>query len=210
MGRLDRHLIVTTALRLLEDVGLDGLSTRRLAQELGVQSPALYWHFSSRRELLDAMAEAITLEAGVLSELRPGDDWTEWLAQRAHASRRAYLAHRDAARLHAGTRPSAAQLPSLEAQTAALVNSGLTAADALRALLAVSRYTIGWALEEQAHIARPQQPNPDRNLAEFPALRQSAAVLAQQDPDADFDFGLRALISGLQRYVEPRSTSHRR
>jgi AcrR family transcriptional regulator len=39
---LTRHTIIETALRLLDQVGLEGLTVRRLAAELGVQSPALY------------------------------------------------------------------------------------------------------------------------------------------------------------------------
>ncbi|NUR85911.1 MAG: helix-turn-helix transcriptional regulator, partial [Nonomuraea sp.] len=52
---LDRELIVRTALRLLDEVGLEKLSLRRLAKELGAHPTALYWHFSGKQELLDAM-----------------------------------------------------------------------------------------------------------------------------------------------------------
>ncbi|HLY78819.1 MAG TPA: TetR family transcriptional regulator, partial [Caulobacteraceae bacterium] len=48
---LERRKIVETALGLLDDVGMDGLSTRRLAAELGVKGPSLYWHFKNMREL---------------------------------------------------------------------------------------------------------------------------------------------------------------
>jgi len=56
---LDPALVVLVALKLLDEVGLDGLTLRRLAAELGVQAPALYWHFANKRELLDHMAQAI-------------------------------------------------------------------------------------------------------------------------------------------------------
>ena len=41
--RLDLDQVVQAAITLLDEVGLDGLTTRALATRLGVQSPALYW-----------------------------------------------------------------------------------------------------------------------------------------------------------------------
>ena len=51
-----RDDVIHTAIQLLEEVGLDGLTLRRLATELGISAPTLYWHFRDKRELLDAMA----------------------------------------------------------------------------------------------------------------------------------------------------------
>ena len=45
MTKLSRETVIRAALDLLNEVGVDGLSTRRLAERLGVQQPALYWHF---------------------------------------------------------------------------------------------------------------------------------------------------------------------
>ena len=45
---LTREKVVRTALRLLDKVGLDGLTLRKLAAELRVQAPALYWHFKNK------------------------------------------------------------------------------------------------------------------------------------------------------------------
>jgi len=100
---LERHIVVEAALKLLNDVGMDGLTTRRLAQELGVQGPALYWHFENKQELIDAMAQAIMAKAFV--PLKPGEDWADWLARRARRARKAMLSYRDGARLLAGFRP---------------------------------------------------------------------------------------------------------
>ena len=199
MTRLDRSTIVDAALRMLDEVGLDNLSTRALAQELGVQSPALYWHFSSKRELFDAMAQAILARSPRPEPPRPGDDPSHWLVERGRTFRAALLSHRDGARLHAGTRPSPGELPSLDAQVTALIAAGNTPEDALRAVLAVSRYTVGWVLEEQADAVREGVPGTDHAVAldDYPALRAGRSVLEQRDPDADFDFGLKALVDGL-------------
>ena len=54
---IDRDRIVEEALQLLNEVGIDKLSTRKLAERLGVQQPALYWHFKNRDDLVRALYE---------------------------------------------------------------------------------------------------------------------------------------------------------
>src|SRR3954462_1389491 len=88
--KLDRTAVVQTALALLDEVGLEGLSLRRLARELGVQAPALYRHFAHKEDLLRAMAdEMFAAEMAVLDRPAPGMDWAEWLVARAPAGRAA-------------------------------------------------------------------------------------------------------------------------
>lgn len=75
-ARLTRETVLRGALALLDDIGIDALSTRRLAQHLGVQSPTLYWHFKNKAELLKAMAETIMLDH---REEVPADiPWQAW------------------------------------------------------------------------------------------------------------------------------------
>ncbi|MDB5452754.1 MAG: TetR family transcriptional regulator [Caulobacteraceae bacterium] len=105
---LDRTAIVDAALALLEREGVDGLSTRKLAAELGIRGPSLYWHFKNKRELLDHMAERMLCEA--LPPL-PGPQVRDfvrraWLEAGARGLRRVALARRDAARVLAGARPA--------------------------------------------------------------------------------------------------------
>ncbi|MEU6237915.1 TetR/AcrR family transcriptional regulator C-terminal domain-containing protein [Kitasatospora sp. NPDC047058] len=199
---LQRDEVVRTALRLLNEVGIDGLTTRRLARELGVQSPALYWHFKSKRELLDLMAEAMLAEALPPDRAPSAADWPAWIAADARAKRRALLAYRDGARVHAGTLPTVDELPAVEAQVGALCGAGLCPRTALRLLLTVDRYVMGWVAEEQAwrqdadDHARPAFP--DEALAGLPLLREAADVLRMTDHDADFEYGLRVLIEGFR------------
>lgn len=192
MPRLTRQHIVETALQLLDQVGLAGLTTRRLAEALGVKSPALYWHFRDMRALLDAMAETM-LSPGDWPGPDTGTPPDIWLAQRAHAFRRALLAFRDGALVHAGTRPSREAAPSVESQLQALVAYGLRPKDALRLQLAVSRYTVGWVLEEQAEAERDGAPDVSLGDGRTPVL---TAAQRDRDADAEFDYGLRALIAG--------------
>ncbi|MGW2223750.1 TetR family transcriptional regulator, partial [Nonomuraea sp. NPDC001684] len=103
---LEKGTIVAAALRLLQETGLDGLTLRRLAGELGVQAPALYWHFTNKQELLDAMAEAMTAAHMTRPALTEPAAWREWMRDHAHRDRAMLNSYRDGARLVAGTRPS--------------------------------------------------------------------------------------------------------
>ncbi len=135
---------------LLNEVGVDGLTTRKLAERLGVQQPALYWHFRNKRALLDALAEAMLAENHTHSVPRADDDWRSFLIGNARSFRQALLAYRDGARIHAGTRPGAPQMETADAQLRFLCEAGFSAGDAVNALMTISYFTVGAVLEEQA------------------------------------------------------------
>lgn len=105
--RHDRESVARAALDLLDEVGLADLSMRRIAARLDVQPSALYWHFSSKQELLAELADRITAgipasPAGVLTTARTIRD--------------ALFAHRDGAELVLST--YALRLGSSPAQSA--------------------------------------------------------------------------------------------
>lgn len=179
--RLERSMVVRAALKLLEEVGLDGLTTRRLAEELGVQGPALYWHFKNKQELIDEMARALLAEAhGPMEE---GEDWAAWLTRTGRRLRHTLLSHRDGARLLAGFRPSSAHGrldPAVIFRP--LLEAGFAMPDALWAMLAVNRFAFGWAMDEQAAVGRTLPP-------------------PKFDPNVGFEFGLATIIAGLKARV---------
>ena len=196
---LTRESIVAVALSLLDQVGHEGLTTRRLAKELGVRSPALYWHFRSKRDLSDAIALAMIAPCDWPGPRTAGLEPEEWLAARARAFRKALLTHRDGAVIHAGTSPSAELLPGLDEQIAALVSHGLSPDDALRTLQAISRYTVGWVLEEQAAAQREEKGITSLGDG-MSTLGEADLIAVRLDPDAAFEFGLRALIVGAMQH----------
>jgi TetR/AcrR family tetracycline transcriptional repressor len=207
---LTRHTIVETALRLLDQVGLDGLTVRRLAADLGVQSPALYWHLHSKQELLDAMADAITLAAG-MGPPRHGESWQHWLTRRARAYRRSLLAHRDGARIVANARMSPATLRMLDQELTAMVDCGFTPVLALRTIMAIAHYVNGFVLQEQTERQEDTEPPADEPaaMAELPdggdwstllvAIREGGSPLGEEA----FEYGLQALIDGTTTALTP-------
>src|ERR1700744_1750417 len=139
-----RERIVTVALELLDEAGLDGLTLRRLADRLGIRAPTLYWHVRNKRELLDLLAAAIVEGARARwREPQPGQPWWEWLAARARVMRTGLLAHRDSAMVVSGNRPAESSLPGIERQLRALGDAGFAPHDGLLALLTLNSYVIG-------------------------------------------------------------------
>ena len=192
MKGLTRDVLIEAGLKLLDEVGLDGLTVRRLAAELGVQSPALYWHIRTKQELLDGMANAIILRAG-MGPPRPDEPWQEWLTRRAWAYRRSLLASRDGARVVASAVRGREAVRHFEEELAAMVERGFTPVQALRTITALSHYINGHVLQEQAVVGAPPPERPD--LSELPTL---AAALAAASPIGDdvFAYGLRVFIAG--------------
>jgi AcrR family transcriptional regulator len=206
---LERQSIVAAALVLLDEVGLDGLSVRRLATELGVKSPALYWHFESKQQLLDGMAEVVQGEAPH-EPPAAGQAWADWMFARTVATRRTLLRHRDGARLVAGSSPSSRVLGELDADVAALAGFGFAPVDALSAIMSLSHYVTGFVLQEQAVQRRLVDAGQDAALPDLPArlvrmlgdapaptLRVAFAAGGAPVGDAAFAAGARLIIAGL-------------
>jgi TetR/AcrR family transcriptional regulator, tetracycline repressor protein len=207
---LDRDRVVSTAIRLLDEVGLDGLSLRRLATELGVQAPALYWHVKNKEQLLELMVEAITAEEP-LPPVPPDQPWDVALVEHLTRLRRTLNRHRDGAMLFAATRPTDNQWPQVEQILGVLVAQGLTPADGLRALIVAGNFVAGFTQDEQADRlrGRPGEEHSDldwgeamRALAPYPLM--SAALREVGDPqgDASFHAGLELILDGLRRRIQ--------
>ncbi|MFJ4094090.1 TetR/AcrR family transcriptional regulator C-terminal domain-containing protein [Kitasatospora sp. NPDC089913] len=192
---MNRETVVAEALDLLDEVGLDGVSTRQLAKRLGVEQPSLYWHFRTKKDLLAAMAQAAMAPHANAPLPTPGDDWRGWFLENTRSFRRTLLLRRDGARLHAGSTPTA-DLDRIRHKMAFLVASGVPEHDARTAMLTASRFTVGSVLEEQADSGLGVGPGVDGG-GELPADVPSI------DPESAFEAGLSLIVDGLT----PRTTA---
>jgi TetR/AcrR family transcriptional regulator, tetracycline repressor protein len=151
-GGLTKTAIVQAALDLLDEAGMDGLTVRALAARLGVQAPALYWHVRNKQALLDEMATRIWRQVGDVMAALPADlPWREVLATYAATVRRELLGHRDGAKAFSGTTltdPEVIRRQEITFEN--LTRQGFTLPDAVRGLLLVHNFTIGFCVEEQA------------------------------------------------------------
>ena len=202
---MDRRSIVGAALSVLGEVGLDGLSLRAIATRLAVRQPALYHHFASKDDLLAALAEEV-LERGHTDRLpEAGEAWDHFVARNARSLRRAMLGVRDGARLVASAGPRSPAVETAVAQVRLLERDGFTGPQAVLALIAVSRYTIGSALEQETSrdgaeiVVHAGGGSPGRGPDPEAASHLAAVAreVAALGPDHEFEVGLAALLRGL-------------
>lgn len=145
---LNRRQLVAAAFEVLEQHGLEGLSTRRLAAHLGVQAPAIYWHVRDKSELLGAMSRDIY--AAAYEGMPTASGWREWLIFFGVSLREAFSRHRDGARLCAQAKPPPVSDPAAQADRIAadLMAFGLEQQAALSFQAAIISYALGWAAFE--------------------------------------------------------------
>jgi TetR/AcrR family transcriptional regulator, tetracycline repressor protein len=186
---LDRPTIVKTALGLLDEVGIDGLSTRRLAAELGIKSASLYWHFRDKNELLAEMSGAMFEECLPSPNISGANfDWAEWLAEGCRAIRRTALSRRDGAQVMAWPRPRIATARIVfEDNVKTLMRSGLADMECRLSMQTLRRYAIGAALQEQSNKG----------------ASASAGVVGTGEEG--FEFGLQTFIEGLKVRISERA-----
>ncbi|MBC9717150.1 TetR/AcrR family transcriptional regulator C-terminal domain-containing protein [Streptomyces sp. TRM66268-LWL] len=204
-AKIDRHRVADTALRLLNDVGLDGLSLRAIAKELDVKAPALYWHFKDKQALLDEMAtEMLRRMTADMTAATTSGDWSAILTGAMRGLRTHLLRYRDGAKVYSGTRfTDTSYAEPMERMLAALVASGFTPRTAARAWLTAYSYTIGYVIEEQSMGPDPAQDGEGYDLearAERLAAYPNASAAGDamfRDHDTGFEEGLAAVVAGI-------------
>lgn len=213
---LTRARVLATALRLVDDEGLDALTRRRLGQELDRDAMALYRHAPDRNALLDGIVELVLDEL----EIPPGgQNWQTQLSRTAHDFRRLGLAHPHVVGLIV-TRPLATPLGlrplgtlrPLERLLTVLTDAGFEPPQALRVYRLYIGFLFGHMLTElQEVVTDPEESTDLLRLGlhrlparEFPILRSLATELASYDGAAELDQGLAFLFTGLRAVVEAR------
>lgn len=203
--------VARAALATVERDGLEGLSMRRLADELGVQAASLYWHVHSKDHLLDLVAEELFTELE-LPDLPADTDWRTGLRAVSTAYYQFLLDHRDAARIVAGRFALGTNFfGHLETFAGLLRRGEFSDNDTAYALYSIIVYIQGFVLHQRAPLTGESVvgvPDADvlaqiRNrLTELPADRfptttALAESLTRPDIERRFSFGLDLLIDGL-------------
>jgi len=200
---LNRDHIARTAVELLDESGLDGLTTRRLAEKLGVRSPTLYWHVRDKAALLDLVAEAICADAFEIDDTQP---WTEQLGQGMRQFRSMLLAHRDAARL-LRMRPPVGRhrLGHIDTTLRILLGAGFDEDEAA----AISRLLVSHvisSIEMESMAVSGEAPPWLADVPEdLPSLKRVAPALAGLTGQRLFELGVEVIIDGLKARLAGRS-----
>jgi AcrR family transcriptional regulator len=206
-GRLSRELIVRTALRLMDDEGLESVTMRRVGRELGVEAMSLYNHVHDKEDLLDGVTEAVLGEFQWEPET---DDWVEQGREAARGWRRLLKSHPNVIRLMIERKhplASADALRPTEIALDVLRRAGLSDRDTVHAFRAIGGYIFGVVMMEVGNLA-PGPPHETGEMTpaelmrsippEFPCLAQMLPWLMGCDDDATFELGLDLLLEGVR------------
>ena len=198
--------IVAAAISLADREGAGALTMDRIGAELGVAAMSLYNHVANKEALLDAVAEVLLGEIVVPSA---ATDWETIVRESFRSVRR--VAHR-----HPALFPLLLdRVPHLQGEARLIEGfleilgaAGFEERTALGAFRVLSDFTIGYALAE----ARGFALEPGRsglNAATlpadaFPRITRLAPHLGESDRDADFEFGLGLILTGLRAELGQR------
>ncbi|TDD66875.1 TetR family transcriptional regulator [Actinomadura darangshiensis] len=221
---LSRRRVLRAAVGLADRDGLDSLTMRRLAQELGVEAMSLYHHVANKDAVLDGVVEVIlgeiTAAADEVEAPSPREDWQAALRARILAARQVFLRHRWAPQV-LETRPttSPAVIAYLDGVVAILRAGGFPFDLAHRALHVLGSRALGFTQElfqpDGAQTADAAAAAMMEQMAErFPNIVGMLADAVHDDPDGtlgfcddqfEFEFALDLILDGLERRRAARS-----
>jgi AcrR family transcriptional regulator len=206
--RLSRERVLRAAITHADAGGLEALTMRTLAEELGVAPMALYRHIANKDDLVDAMVDVVFSEIDLPASTA---GWKTAMRQRAISAREVLSRHRWAIGLmESQTRPGPANLRHHDAVIGTLRAAGFTIPMAAHAYSLVDSYIYGFALTqmnlpfdtsgEVAEVAQNMlQPFP---LSEYPILVEFITEHAMKpgyDYGDEFVYGLDVILDGLER-----------
>lgn len=211
--QLTRNRIIGATMELIEHDGIDAVSMRRLATELGCSVMSLYNYVPSKAALLDAVAEAVM--SGIEFTPMPDASWAERVQFQARTFRQLARAHPLCAMI-AVSRPATSVVPLrlVERALDTLREAGFSGDDSARLVRTFVAYILGSLLGEvgvaPALAGVDQAVGPGawsrRTLKaqDFPQVTSAAIELGRNDPDADFEFGLDLLVRAMATLLPAR------
>jgi len=215
--RLTRAAVVDRALAVADKSGLDALTVRKLATELGVTPMALYWHFRGKDELFEGLAERLWSEMDLTVDRAA--PWTEQIRRLLESLLKVMRAHPAASGLllHSEKLQAEAALSATELTLDILRTAGFSPEDA--SMAARSALWTGITLvmsepgveslddAERAEVQRKKQVTlATQSLAKFPRLVECALPMTTcENPEDHYKFGVDLFIGGLAAIAADRA-----
>jgi AcrR family transcriptional regulator len=206
--RLSRERVLRAAIIHADAGGLEALSMRKLADELGVAPMALYRHVANKDDLIDGMVDIVFDEVYLPSG---GDAWGAAMRERAISIRDVLARHRWAIGLmEARANPGPANLRHHDAVIGNLRAAGFDMELVAHAYSLLDSYVYGFALtkmnlpfqsgDDVAEMARTMlEPFPVDEYPNLVAFITEVAVKPGYDYGNEFEAGLDLLLDGLER-----------
>jgi AcrR family transcriptional regulator len=203
---LTRDRVLRAALKLADKHGLEALSMRRLAKELGVEAMSLYNHVANKEDVLDGILDAMMAE---IASPPGGADWKEQVRVVAISAHDTFLRHPWAAGLGMRQKPGAARLRYGDSLLGCFRNAGFSKDLTYHAYHIIEAYILGYTLQVIGYRSVDTEQFADvlagfvrgDFASEYPHFTEHA--LQHLDPPAgDVDayaLGLDLILDGLQR-----------
>jgi AcrR family transcriptional regulator len=184
-ARLSREQVFLAAVELADRGGLESLTMRKLADELGVGVMSLYYYVPNKDELVGGMVEIVFSEI----ELPSTDvDWITAMRRRALSTRAALNRHRWAVGLmESRAMPGPASFQVHNAVLGCLREAGFSIEMTIQAYSVIDAYIYGFALQEKTvpfESAEGAAAVAEEQVREFEAVaeQQQSAALAEEFP----------------------------
>lgn len=211
---IQKEQIIQVALALLDELGIEGITMRKLARSLDIQAASLYWHFANKQALMDGLAD-ILMEDVARKPMRK-NSWDERVRKVANEIRRAMLKHRDGARVFAGTYGITENVLRVgDTLIAALTEAGAPTRLASWGTFSVLYYVLGFVMEEQAlgpdnGIDMKQRQAAFLKMAgkSYRHAYEAADDIFERNFDQRFGFGLDVLVLGLEGKINSHQSSN--
>lgn len=205
--QLTRERVVSAGIKLADRDGIESLSMRKLAQELGVEAMSLYTHVRSKNDLLNALVDAVIGQIPITAD---GGDWKASLRQLVLAARTVMLRHPWAPRAVEGqTAPGPGALSYVNALLGILREGGFSVAQAHHALHILGSRGLGFSQDlfddsgelepEAAAVLAKQLGASHPYVVEMALSVTHEGALGPCDDSAEFEFVLDFILDGLAR-----------
>ncbi|GII54768.1 transcriptional regulator [Planotetraspora thailandica] len=215
---LSQDQIVDVGLRILDAEGLEALSMRRIAQELGTGPASLYAHVANKEELLELLFERVMGEIEVPTA--DGERWLEQLDEVVWAMHRVLHTHADVARVPLANIPMGPNaLRVCEGLLSIMLAGGLPPQVAAWAIDRLYLYVMSDAYEGSLYLAKQRASGKDVDTflkeffgplrdyylslppERFPAVTGNIDALMTGSGEERFAFGLELFLRGLKTYT---------
>lgn len=204
---LSREAIVRKAMEVLDAHGLQKLSMRKLAAELGAAPMSLYWHVPTKDALIELCLDEVYGEFELPS---PDDDWENAVRGMMHSLRHLALKHpwwvRGIGEFNSIGPKAVAMADSMFAP---MLRAGLSMAVAAQSVSTISSFVVGYAIAEVNFISRGGMDSPPPDLGKIADLYREkhpnyVAMLDEQEIwslEGQFEFGLNCVLDGIKARV---------
>lgn len=204
---VSRDRALQVAVELADREGLEALTMRRLAEQLGVEAMSLYHHVKNKDEILDGMVDVVFGEI----EVPAGDDWKVAMRKRAHSAREALVRHPWAISLmESRPTPGPKNLAHHDAVLGCLRRGGFSVPLTAHAYAVLDSYVYGFAHTElnlpfetseetQAVASAIFDQMPSGMYPHLVELTKEHVLKPGYSYRQEFDFGLELILDGLER-----------